>query len=53
MAWWEAHPERLSRKAVYELVCAGCGEPFESYGNKGRRYCSHGCYVKARFGGGR
>jgi IS30 family transposase len=52
MAWWKAHPERLSRKAVYALVCAGCGKPFESYGNKGCKYCSHACYVKARFGGG-
>jgi endogenous inhibitor of DNA gyrase (YacG/DUF329 family) len=52
MAWWKEHPERLNRKAVYRLVCAGCGKSFESYGNKGRKYCSHGCYVKDRFGGG-
>jgi endogenous inhibitor of DNA gyrase (YacG/DUF329 family) len=50
MAWWREHPERLNRKAAYRLVCAGCGKPFESYGNRNRKYCSHGCYVKDRFG---
>ncbi|MDR1260537.1 MAG: RNA polymerase subunit sigma-70 [Oscillospiraceae bacterium] len=53
MAWWREHPERLNKKAVYKLVCAGCGKPFESYGNKNRKYCSHGCYIKDRFGDGR
>jgi hypothetical protein len=53
MAWWKEHPERLNRKAVYGLVCAGCGKPFESYGNRYRKYCSHDCYIKDRFGDGR
>jgi len=45
----------MNRKAVYPVVCAHCARPFESYGNAGRKYCSHGCYIAARFGpsGGR
>lgn len=50
--WWNAHPEQVSRKAVYEFVCAKCGQPFSAYGNNRRKYCSHGCYIKARFEGG-
>ena len=52
-AWWSAHPEARSPKpdAVYSFVCAGCGRAFESYGNKNRCYCTHGCYIKYRFGG--
>jgi hypothetical protein len=23
---------------------------FKSYGNSNRKYCSHGCYIKSRFG---
>ncbi len=25
VAWWNAHPEKVNRRAVYECVCAGCG----------------------------
>ena len=26
MAWWNAHPEKVNRKAYYKLVCKNCGE---------------------------
>ena len=51
-AWWRAHPELVYRKAFYPLVCAHCRAEFLSYGNKKRKYCSHGCYIAARFGKG-
>lgn len=50
LAWWSTHRDRLNRKAVYRLTCVYCGKVFESYGNKGRKYCSHACYIKDRFG---
>lgn len=50
--WWNAHPERVGQKAVYEYVCLGCGQYFTSYGNSHRKYCSHECYVATRFKGG-
>lgn len=50
--WWHSHPEYLNKKAVYEFHCAGCGRPFSAYGNKSRKYCSHECYINARFKGG-
>ncbi|MFA5638415.1 MAG: helix-turn-helix domain-containing protein [Anaerovoracaceae bacterium] len=50
-AWWKAHPEQINQKAVYEFVCAHCGEKFTAYGNKGRKYCTHTCYIADRFGG--
>lgn len=37
------------RKAFYPLICAECGKEFLSYGNRKRKYCSHACYIKARF----
>jgi endogenous inhibitor of DNA gyrase (YacG/DUF329 family) len=48
MTWWNAHPEAVSRKAIYKLTCAFCGREFESYGNKGRKYCSRACYGKSK-----
>ena len=50
--WWTEHADRIDRKAVYTFTCAGCGRTFTAYGNKGRKYCSHGYYVADRFGGG-
>ncbi|OQB13004.1 MAG: hypothetical protein BWY15_01968 [Firmicutes bacterium ADurb.Bin193] len=49
--WWSAHPEMRNPKpgAVYTIICAGCGTKFESYGNRSRKYCSHGCFVKSRW----
>lgn len=50
--WWHSHPEQIRQRAVYQFVCPGCGMPFTAYGNKGRKYCSHSCYINARFKGG-
>lgn len=51
-AWWKAHPELVDRKAFYLMTCAHCGKEFKSYGNRTRKYCSHACYIAARFGEG-
>ena len=48
MAWWNAHPEKVNRKAYYKLVCKNCGEEFESYGNNRRTFCSRLCYIQYR-----
>jgi endogenous inhibitor of DNA gyrase (YacG/DUF329 family) len=50
-AWWTAHPDSLTRKALYTFTCPACGTAFTAYGNSRRKYCSHACYIKARFGG--
>jgi endogenous inhibitor of DNA gyrase (YacG/DUF329 family) len=49
--WWKENADKGNRKetAVYKVVCAYCGEEFESYGNKNRKYCCHECYIKDRF----
>lgn len=48
MAWWNAHPEKVKRKAVYHFTCPHCGREFESYGNDHRVFCSRLCYANAR-----
>lgn len=52
MAWWNAHPERVNRKAFYAATCAHCGREFKAYGNRGRKYCSRLCFDQARVKGG-
>lgn len=50
-AWWKSHTERLnkSENALYHFKCKYCGKEFTAYGNKGRKYCSHQCYIHDRF----
>ena len=48
--WWNAHQNQVNRNAVYEFTCAHCGKSFTAYGNDHRKYCSHDCYIKDRFG---
>lgn len=49
--WWNKHPEAVHRRpaAIYHYTCACCGKPFSAYGNNHRKYCSHECYITARF----
>ena len=48
--WWNKHLDKVKRKAVYEIECAGCGKVFTVYGRKERKYCCHECYIIDRFG---
>jgi len=50
-AWWNTHPEEVKRKAIYQYICPSCGKPFTAYGNAGRKYCSHACYIAYRYAG--
>ncbi|MBQ7765910.1 MAG: RNA polymerase subunit sigma-70 [Lachnospiraceae bacterium] len=50
-AWWKGHQECIKRGegALYIFKCECCGKDFVAYGNAKRKYCSHECYIKARF----
>ena len=43
--WWNSHASLMKAN----VACAHCGKPF--HGRKGRKYCSHACYMAERFGG--
>ena len=47
--WWKSHRHLMKHYTIYNAVCAHCGKEFESNG-KNRKYCSHPCYIAARFG---
>lgn len=49
--WWSINQNVINRKptAFYNLTCKYCGKAFLSYGNKGRKYCCHNCYIHDRF----
>ena len=50
--WWNKHLDQVKRTAVYEFQCPHCGKAFQIYGDRRRKYCSHECYIAARFQGG-
>ena len=45
--WWHTH--RDMEKNAIDRRCFFCGRVFRS--SREQKYCSHACYVKARFGG--
>lgn len=49
--WWKTHQGagNKSESAIYHGTCAACGKEFTAYGNNHRKYCSHDCYIRARF----
>ena len=51
--WWKQNADKINRShdAMYQCECSYCHKQFISYGNKHRKYCSHECYIKDRFGG--
>lgn len=51
LTWWNSHQDKINKRANYTLTCNHCGKNFISYGNKNRKYCSHSCYISARFCG--
>ena len=46
--WWRQHRDQMKSKTVRPLTCAHCGRVF--IGGRGRKYCSHPCYITSRFG---
>ena len=48
-AWRRAHYKL--KEPVYHHICVGCGNAFDTAGNKSQRYCSRKCYRKSGGGG--
>ena len=51
--WWNSHRLLKQHKNMRIIKCAGCGVSFPIYGKQGKKYCSHECYIRSRFGGGK
>ena len=52
MRWWNEHRQLITRKSAISVACRNCGRVFHAYAKAGRSYCSHRCYIAARFKGG-
>ena len=52
IAWWKANPNKSNPSATYSFTCSNCGMEFSAFGNSHRKYCSHACYITARYKGG-
>ena len=50
--WWNSHPDQVKRETMTIIVCPVCGKSFSAYSSRNRKYCSHDCYIRDRFGGG-
>ena len=48
---WYAQVSESQHAAMVAYTCPVCGDRFFAYPNRHRKYCSHECYIEARFGG--
>lgn len=49
--WWNSHMDQVKRKSSRIFTCPVCGTEVATYGTAGKKYCSHACYIRGRFGG--
>lgn len=49
--WWGSHLFLIDpgSKAHHHHTCSYCHKSFTAYGNPKRKFCSHDCYIKARY----
>jgi len=48
MLWWNSHPEMIQRRTIMSSTCQNCGEKFDSYGKRTRKFCSLSCYRQSK-----
>ncbi len=48
--WWNTHLNQVKRKNMNDYKCPICGKQYSAYENRHRKYCSHECYIAARYG---
>ncbi len=46
----QEHNELIQHYAVITITCPVCGKAFSDYRSHNRKYCSHSCYIKHRYG---
>lgn len=49
--WWNKRRKSIEKTNGVKAICAYCGKEFISYSHKDQKYCSHECYIKARYKG--
>lgn len=48
--WWNRHLSESNHGCILKYECPACGKVFRAYEKRHRKYCSHSCYITARFG---
>ena len=49
MKFWNSRLGTVDLAGMEECVCLHCGKTFRAYPKRKRKYCSHKCYIEARF----
>lgn len=47
--WWNSRHDQYKNSSAIISTCQHCGRPFRAYKAQQRKYCSHECYITARF----
>ena len=47
--YWRSHIDCKKQSSVVRYTCAQCGKAFSDHRGHQRKYCSHICYIAARY----
>jgi len=50
--FWKEHRGECKHTSMVPFACKMCQGIFMDYAGRNRQYCSHSCYIQARYGGG-
>lgn len=50
--YWAVHGDQIVRRSAVDMTCPVCHRHFHDYAQRHRKYCSHACYIAARYHGG-
>lgn len=50
--YWRQNRSLMRHPSFITTTCPNCGHTFSDYAGHKRKYCSHTCYIKARYGKG-
>ncbi len=50
--YWMEHSDQINRRSAVKTTCPVCHRSFVDYAQRHRKYCSHACYIAARYHGG-
>lgn len=47
--FWQEHRDLMRHPSFVVTTCPACGHIFSDYAGHKRKYCSHTCYIEARY----
>lgn len=48
-SYWKENQDKINRRSMVTRICPVCHREYRYYKKKEQKYCSHACYIAARY----